>query len=138
MAFYGEPSEKFSWVFDRVVAARDAGVELLQNRLSAGKPVKGYEVDLAARKVLIAAGYEANLKACTGHSLGIVAVHGDAVNFDGFETWDERTVLPGLGITIEPGVYFPEFGVRSEINVYSRADGTEVTTARQTTPDLIE
>ncbi|MER3483356.1 MAG: aminopeptidase P family protein [Meiothermus sp.] len=138
MAFYGTPTDKFTHAYTTVVASRDAGVDLLQSRLSLGQRVKGYEVDLTVRKVLIDGGYEANLKHRTGHSLGITAVHGEVAHFDGFETWDERLVLPNLGFTIEPGVYFPEFGVRSEINVYSHPDRIEVTTAVQTELDVID
>ncbi len=137
MAFYGEPTENFMKVFKAVLASRDAGLALLNDRLSKGQSVKGYEVDNATRKVLIDAGYEQNLKHRTGHSLGNVITHGDAAHFDGFETLEERAVLPNLGFTIEPGVYFPEFGVRSEINVYSYADKVEVTTAIQREIDLL-
>ncbi|MER3556411.1 MAG: aminopeptidase P family protein [Meiothermus sp.] len=136
MAFYGTPTEPFLRAYEAVVAARDAGVNLLQSRYPE-QPVRGYEVDLAVREVLKDAGYEANLKHRTGHSLGISTVHGEAAHFDGFETLDERLVLPDLGFTIEPGVYFPEFGVRSEINVYSHPDRIEVTTAIQTQLDVI-
>ncbi len=137
MAFYGTPTEHFMNVFKTVLASRDAGLELLQNRLAQGQSVKGYEVDVATRKVLIDAGYKANLKHRTGHSLGNVITHGDAAHFDSFETLDERAVLPNLGFTIEPGVYFPEFGVRSEINVYSHKDKVEVTTAIQREIDIL-
>jgi Xaa-Pro aminopeptidase len=137
MAFYGTPTEHFMNVFKAVLAGRDAGLGLLQTRLSNGQLVKGYEVDLATRKVLIEAGYEANLKHRTGHSLGTVITHGDAAHFDGFETLEERAVLPNLGFTIEPGVYFPEFGVRSEINVYSHPNKIEVTTAIQREIDIL-
>lgn len=137
MAFYGSPSPEFLQAFKTVLAARDTGVELLQNRLSAGQAVRGNEVDRVVREVLINGGFAANLKHRTGHSLGIQTVHGEAVHFDDFETLDERAVLPGLGFTIEPGVYFPEYGVRSEINVYSTATGIEITTARQTELDVL-
>jgi Xaa-Pro aminopeptidase len=137
MAFYGSPSPEFLQAFKTVLAARDTGVELLQNRLSAGQAVRGNEVDRVVREVLINGGFAANLKHRTGHSLGIQTVHGEAVHFDDFETLDERAVLPGLGFTIEPGVYFPEYGVRSEINVYSTATGIEITTARQTGLDVL-
>jgi Xaa-Pro aminopeptidase len=137
MAFYGEATDNFMKVFKAVLASRDAGLALLQERLSKGQRVQGYEVDHATRKVLIEAGYEKNLKHRTGHSLGNVITHGDAAHFDGFETLEERTVLPNLGFTIEPGVYFAEFGVRSEINVYSHKDKVEVTTAMQQEIDLL-
>jgi Xaa-Pro aminopeptidase len=137
MAFYGTPTEQFMKVFNAVLAGRDAGLALLQERLAKGQNVQGYEVDNATRQVLIDDGYEKNLKHRTGHSLGNVITHGDAAHFDGFETLEERQVLPSLGFTIEPGVYFPEFGVRSEINIYSHKDKVEVTTAIQREIDLL-
>jgi len=137
MAHHGAPTEEFMRAFNTVTAARDAGLDLLRERLERRQPVRGHEVDTCVRDVLINAGYEANLKHRTGHSLGNWAVHGDGAHFDAFETLDERLVLPGLGTTIEPGVYFPHFGVRSEINVYIASDGVELTTARQTELDLV-
>lgn len=137
MAFFGEPTPEFMDAFLAVTRARDAGFDLLQERFAAGEPVRGHEVDDLVRGMLVDAGYEANLKHRTGHSLGVHAIHGDAAHFDGFETLDERLVLPGLGTTIEPGVYFPHFGVRSEINVYVAENGVELTTDRQFELDLI-
>lgn len=137
MAHRGEPSDAFVETFDRVREARDAGVELLRKRLAAGADVRGYEVDEAVRTVLVTAGLEPYLLHRTGHSLGTDAVHGDAANFDGVETLDERLVLPRLGFTVEPGVYRPGFGVRSEINVVTTEAGLDVTTAVQEAVDVL-
>lgn len=137
MAHHGTPDDEFMRAFDAVTASRDAGFELLRERFEQGEPVRGHEVDTRVRSVLIEAGYEAHLKHRTGHSLGNWAVHGDGAHFDAFETLDERLVLPGLGTTIEPGVYFPNFGVRSEINVYIASSGVELTTAIQTELDIV-
>jgi Xaa-Pro aminopeptidase len=137
MAHLGTPSAEFMRAFDRVTASRDAGVNFLRSRLEAGNDVQGFEVDQVVRQVLIDAGYEKYLLHRTGHSLGWTAVHGDVAHFDGIETLDERRVLPHLGFTIEPGVYLPEFGVRSEINVYSLESTLEITTALQTELDVI-
>lgn len=137
MAHFGTPSSEFERAFRAVLAARDAGYDLLADRFARDAPVRGHEVDTAVRAVLIEAGYEDNIKHRTGHSLGVTEVHGDGAHFDAFETLDERLVLTGLGTTIEPGVYFPHFGVRSEINVFIATDGVKLTTARQTELDLI-
>ena len=137
MAHVGPPNEAFTRAFDRVTASRDAGVNFLRSRLNDGQVVQGFEVDRVVRQVLINAGYEKFLLHRTGHSLGSSAVHGEAAHFDGIETLDERKVLPRLGFTIEPGVYLPEFGVRSEINVYSLERDIEITTAIQTQLDVI-
>ena len=82
--------------------------------------MRGWEVDRAARQVLQDAGYGDWIMHRTGHSLG-ENVHGNGTHLDDYETHDERRVLPGTGFTIEPGLYFERFGVRTEINVY-RAD----------------
>jgi Xaa-Pro aminopeptidase len=137
MAHVGTPNDAFTRAFDRVTASRDAGVNFLRSRLKAGLAVQGFEVDRAVRQVLIDAGYEKFLLHRTGHSLGSSAVHGEAAHFDGIETLDERKVLPRLGFTIEPGVYLPEFGVRSEINVCSLERDIEITTAIQTQLDVL-
>jgi Xaa-Pro aminopeptidase len=137
MAHLGEPSTSFLETFNRVREARDAGVELIRRRRAEGEDVRGHEVDAAARSVLVAAGLEPYLLHRTGHSLGTDHVHGDAANFDGVETLDERLILPRLGFTVEPGVYRDDFGVRSEINVVTTDTTVEVTTAVQEAVDVL-
>lgn len=137
MAHVGEPGKEFTRAFQIVTAARDAGFDLLRERFATGTPIQGHEVDTRVRAVLMDAGYGPNLKHRTGHSLGNYVIHGDGAHFDAFETLEERLVLPGLGTTIEPGVYFPHFGVRSEINVYVAEGGVELTTAIQTKIDIV-
>jgi Xaa-Pro aminopeptidase len=112
--------------FDAVAGARDAAIELVHNAVVRGRPVRGFEVDRAARAVLLERGYQEQILHRTGHSLG-ESVHGTGVNMDDFETHDNRRLLPGTGFTIEPGVYFPDFGIRSEINMIVHAREAEVT-----------
>ncbi len=137
MAHLGAPNAAFINAFDRVTAARDAGLNFLKTKLENNQEVRGFEVDQIVRQVLIDAGFENALLHRTGHSLGTVTTHGDVAHFDCIETLDDRRILPNLGFTIEPGVYLPEFGVRSEINVYSTNTGLEVTSAIQTTLDVL-
>jgi Xaa-Pro aminopeptidase len=106
--------------FAAIRDARDAGVALVQSRIRAGQDVRGWEVDRAAASVLRDAGYGDRILHRTGHSLG-EAVHGNGANMDDYETHDDRRLLPGTGFTIEPGVYFDDFGVRSEINMIVQA-----------------
>ena len=87
-------------------------------------------MDRAARQVLEQAGYGAHILHRTGHSLG-PSVHGNGVHMDDYETHDDRQLLPGTGFTIEPGVYFETFGVRSEINMYYGDGEATVTGPRQ-------
>ena len=117
-------------VFDVVRQARDTGVDFLNRRLRRGHVVHGWEVDDAVRKVIQDKGFGEFFIHRTGHNLGR-EVHGNGVHFDNLETHDNREVLPGVCCTIEPGIYLPEFGVRSEINVYILEDGVEVTTPPQ-------
>jgi Xaa-Pro aminopeptidase len=102
--------------FAAIAAARDTAVTTVQNALDAGRAVRGYEVDAAARAVLEHAGYAEAILHRTGHSLG-ESVHGNGAHLDDYETRDERQLLPGSGFTVEPGLYFDTFGVRTEINV---------------------
>ena len=103
--------------FDTAARARDAAVALVQRATRAGDDLRGWQVGRAAREVLEGAGYRDEIWHRTGHSLG-ETVHGNGVNMDDYETHDDRRLLPGTGFTIEPGLYFPTFGVRTEINVF--------------------
>jgi Xaa-Pro dipeptidase len=123
MAFTGaRVPERYSNAFSAVRAARDAAVSLVQRAARGGQELRGWQVDRAASSVVQSAGYGDRILHRTGHSLGDAAVHGNGVNMDDYETHDDRRLLPGTGFTIEPGVYFEDFGVRTEINmiVYER------------------
>ena len=123
--------EPFARAFSAICAARDAGIALVQNAVRAGRDVRGFEVDRAARTVLQTAGFADKILHRTGHSLG-ETVHGNGVNMDDYETHDNRRLLPGTGFTIEPGVYFDDFGVRTEINMVVGVRDATVTGPIQT------
>ncbi|MCW5769866.1 MAG: aminopeptidase P family protein [Phycisphaeraceae bacterium] len=115
----GTPTERQVKAFNIVKAAQHAAVDLAQSRWKSGKPARGWEVDDAAMAVLRASGMQSAIRHRTGHSLSRGAkVHGLGVNIDNTETHDTRHLLPGVGFTIEPGLYFDDFGVRLEIDVY--------------------
>ena len=119
MASIGAPSAKFDLVWKTVRDARDAAIALLRERVTAGTPVRGAEVDDAARAVIERAGFGEAFTHRTGHSIDARAIHGAGPNLDNLETREERVLIPGVGFSIEPGVYLKgEFGVRSEVNVY--------------------
>lgn len=132
---YAEP--EVLEAFGAVLEARDKCVDFLQERVAKGLEVRGWEVDAVARDVLESRGFGPYLQHRTGHSLGITHVHGEATHFDGYETLDDRKVLPGLGFTVEPGVYLGRFGIRSEIDVVVHASSVEVTTPIQRQIDLL-
>lgn len=117
-------------VFDLVCKARDTALVFIASAFREGRMLQGWEVDRAAREVIELAGYGQFFTHRLGHSLG-ATVHADAVNLDSHETHDTRALMPGLGVTIEPGIYLPEFGMRSEIDVYLSESGPVVTTAVQ-------
>jgi len=124
-------AERFGRAFAAIRDARDAAVELVQSSVRAGRELRGWEVDRAAMTVLREAGYADNILHRTGHSLG-TTVHGNGVNMDDYETHDDRRLLAGSGFTIEPGVYFDDFGVRTEINMVVAPRDAAVTGPRQT------
>jgi len=114
-----EVPPKHREVFEVVRRARDSSLKLAVDSWKARKTIQGWELDDAARNVIIDAGYQRGVRHRTGHSLSPgPLVHGMGMNLDNLETHDTREMLPGIGFTIEPGIYLPEFGVRLEINVW--------------------
>jgi len=122
--------EKYAKVFRVLVEARDKAIALIQSSVAAGKPLQGWQVDKAARGVLEKAGYGKYFIHRTGHSIG-QTVHGNGVNMDGLETYDSRHLIPRTCNSVEPGIYMPEFGMRSEVNVYIGDREARVTGAVQ-------
>ena len=128
MAHIGEPTARARELWTVVRGARDAALDLLRERLGAGKPVAGAEADRAARSVIEAAGYGDRIVCRTGHSIDRVGLHGFGPTIDDTESFDSRLIVPGVGFSVEPGIYFPgEVGLRSEVNAHARADGLDVT-----------
>jgi Xaa-Pro aminopeptidase len=125
------PADRHLKAFAAVRDARDAAIELVKEASGEGRELRGWEVDRAAASVLREAGYRDQILHRTGHSLG-ESVHGNGVNMDDYETHDDRRLLPGTGFTIEPGVYFADFGIRSEINMIVRAHDATITGPLQT------
>jgi len=130
MAFAGrEPSAEVRTVWETVRDARDAAVTLLRERWSRKQPVTGAALDDATRGVISRAGYGEYFVHRTGHSIDR-DLHGSGPHLDNFETADERTLIAGIGFSVEPGIYLPgRFGMRSEINIHVGEAGPEVTPA---------
>jgi Xaa-Pro aminopeptidase len=103
--------------FEAIRKARDAAVALVQDAARDQRDLRGWQVDRAARTVLEEGGFGERILHRTGHNLGR-DVHGNGVHMDDYESHDDRRVLPGTGFTIEPGLYFDSFGVRTEINLF--------------------
>jgi Xaa-Pro dipeptidase len=120
------PSDRMREIFTVVRDARDAGVKTVQDAIAAGRAIAGWEVDRAVRNHIQRAGYGQYFIHRTGHSIG-TEVHANGANMDDLEIHDERRILPNSCFSIEPGVYLPEFGVRSEVNMLVRPAAAEVT-----------
>jgi Xaa-Pro aminopeptidase len=118
--------ERQAKIFEIVRDARDTGVKTVQSAIAAKRRLAGWEVDKAARDAITQAGYGDYFVHRTGHSIG-TSVHANGANMDNLETKDEREIIPNSCFSIEPGIYLPEFGVRSEVNMLVRPDSAEVT-----------
>jgi Xaa-Pro aminopeptidase len=112
-----EIPREMATAFEAIRQARDAAIRLVQESASGQRDLRGWQVDRAARQVLEGAGFGERILHRTGHNLGR-DVHGNGVHMDDYESHDNRRLIPGTGFTIEPGLYFESFGVRTEINMY--------------------
>jgi Xaa-Pro aminopeptidase len=138
MGFCGaQPPAAMERVFGIVKEARDRAIKCAQDAVSAKRELCGYEVDDAARGFIREQGFAEYFFHRTGHSIG-TEVHGTGANMDNLETHDERKVIPGTCFSVEPGIYLPEFGVRSEVNVYVDQSAARVTGEKQETIVLIQ
>jgi Xaa-Pro dipeptidase len=129
MGFAGETvPERIAEIFAAVRDARLAAIDLIRRRHAAGEDVAGWEADDASRDVVVARGWGEYFIHRTGHSIDR-ELHGSGPNIDNLESKDTRRLIPGVGFSIEPGIYLPgDVGFRSEVNVFMGPEGPEVTT----------
>ena len=127
----GEAPDEMRKVFEVVRGARDQAIDRVKTSVSAGREIRGYEVDDAARDYIQGHGYGPYFTHRTGHSIG-QDVHGNGANMDNLETHDERKIVPWTCFSIEPGVYLKDFGIRSEVNVFVGEREARVTGEVQT------
>jgi Xaa-Pro dipeptidase len=119
MAHVGEPPTRAQEVWRAVRDARDAAIRLVQSAASERRSLRGAEVDDAARQVIVSRGFGDRFIHRTGHSIDPRSLHGAGPHLDNLETREERRLVPGVGFSIEPGIYLPgEFGMRSEVNAF--------------------
>jgi Xaa-Pro dipeptidase len=131
-----EVPERVREVWTAVRGARDAAIEIIRRAAQSGRAIMGYEADRAARSVIEKAGYGEAFVHRTGHSIDR-DLHGSGPHLDDYETHDDRTLIQGVGFSVEPGIYLTgEFGMRSEVNVFMGPSGPEVT-PRQPQVELI-
>lgn len=122
--------EKYAKVFGVLRDARNKAVDLILTSVAAGKPLQGWQVDKAARTIIDKAGYGKYFFHRLGHNIG-ETIHGNGANMDNLETHDIRHLIPKTCTSIEPGIYMPEFGMRTEVNVYIGDGEARVTGAIQ-------
>lgn len=129
MAYLGtRVPDRLAELFAIIRDARDTAVEFVRDAWTTGRPIAGYEVDDVCRGVVAARGYGEAFVHRTGHSID-QAIHGMGPNIDNLETHETRRLIPGVGFSIEPGIYLRgDVGLRTEIDVYFGPDGPEVTT----------
>ncbi len=120
------PSEREQLVFATVRDGRDAAIAVVEKAFAEGRTICGYEADDAARAVIGAAGFGEYFTHRTGHNIAH-EIHGPGAHLDNLETHDVRKLLPNTCFSVEPGVYLPEFGVRSEVNMMTAANKAWVT-----------
>jgi Xaa-Pro aminopeptidase len=113
-------------VFDVVTGGRDAAASFALDALKKKREIRGWEVDDVSRGHITERGYGQYFVHRTGHNLSY-EVHGNGANIDHYETKDDRRLIPRTAFTIEPGVYLPKFGVRSEIDIYIAAGDAYIT-----------
>ena len=111
-----EPTDLEQKIFTTVRTARDAAIKTIADAFAQNRPISGFEADDAARSVICAAGYGEFFTHRTGHNIAR-ELHGAGAHLDNFETHDVRRILPNTCFSVEPGIYLPEFGVRSEVNM---------------------
>ena len=111
-----EPTEREQLIFETVRDARDAAIDAVEGAFFERRPIRGFEADDAARKVIRAAGFDKYFTHRTGHNIG-QELHGSGAHLDNLETHDKRRLLPNTCFSVEPGIYLPDFGVRSEVNM---------------------
>ena len=137
MASLGAPSRHVAEIWAAVRDARDAAIAILRDRIPRGAPVKGGEVDDAARGVMRERGFAEHFIHRTGHSIDPRELHGSGPHIDNFETREERLLVPGVGFSIEPGIYIAgDVGMRTEVNVYV-GKGEVVVTPRDYQKELL-
>jgi len=122
--------DAYAKIFRIVRDARDRAIAFVGDSVTRGRTIHGWEVDNVTREVIRKAGYAKYFVHRTGHSIG-QEVHGNGANMDGLETRDDRKIIPHTCFSIEPGIYLPEFGIRSEVNVYVGERDARVTGAIQ-------
>ncbi len=138
MATIGTPPHDALAVWTAIRDARNAAIGLLHSASARHELLRGADVDTVARDVIVARGFGAYFTHRTGHSIDARDLHGSGPHLDGFETREERRLLPGVLFSIEPGIYLAgRFGMRTEVNAAITLDGAVLVTPSAIQTDLL-
>lgn len=132
MGYIGkEVPKEFEQRFEIIKAARDGVISFLKNTIGT-RPVYAYEADDVARKIIGESGYGDYFIHRVGHNIAVdISCHGPGANLDNYETHDDRLLLDGLSFSDEPGIYAPDFGMRTETNLHIKGGKVAVVAGLQ-------
>jgi Xaa-Pro aminopeptidase len=130
------PPARYVAAFEAVRDARDMAVDAVRAAYRDKRRIEGWELDRLARDYFGQTNNDKYFTHRLGHSLG-KDIHGPGANLDDFESHDTRQLIPGTAFTIEPGLYYADFGVRTEINVLLDESGPSILTPEQKTIQCI-
>jgi Xaa-Pro aminopeptidase len=122
--FASAPAPEHEKAFKDLISVREGVYGYIAGEVAAGRAITGAMADAHARNALETLGYGPALKHRTGHGID-THCHGSGVNIDCWEFPDHRPILEGSCFSLEPGIYFSDFGMRTEIDVYIK-DGRAV------------
>ncbi len=112
----GGPSERFRRTMDQVLRAQQAALDIIRP----GLPIK--DAYMASRQSFEHDGVAAFFTHSLGHGIGLETHEGPSL---GSRT--QGTFEPGMVITVEPGLYYPDWGgIRWEYMTVVTGDGVEV------------
>ena len=114
--------------FKILIKARDQAVEAIREAVKTRKIIRGWEVDDITRGVISNEGLDTFYLHRTGHTLSS-SFFAYGVNLDNLETRDDRPIIPGLCLSIGPGIFFSDYGLKTEINVYTDKKGIHLSTS---------
>ncbi len=119
MGYVGkEVPEEIENRFQVLKKAIDLDIEFLEKNLPLRR-VEGYEIDDIGRNYIESKGFGEYFTHRTGHSIAVdVSPHGPGVNIDNYESHDTREITDGVTFSLEPGIYAPDYGMRSETDIY--------------------
>ncbi|MBI9092752.1 MAG: aminopeptidase P family protein [Desulfobacterium sp.] len=112
----GEPDNRFTEIYDILFHAQQLAVDAVRTGVEASA------IDKIARDYIDATIYNGRFGHSLGHGVGL-AIHEEPR----FSRFDHTLLEPGMIVTVEPGIYIPEWGgIRLENMIQVTDQGAEV------------